>query len=117
MNETMTGACYDSLMGGAEGRYDLNWLKTSSDTTIERGALLAGGYDGSDVTVHLATASDTVDTGLFVAAHTKPAGLEFLTGYSSGVFNRAAIKLGEGLKVEDFELELRRQQIRLTEVL
>ena len=115
MSETMEGASYDSLKGSGQGMYRMRWLKIDSGTTIARGALLAGGWDGSGTHVHLATSVDTTGSELFIAAKDVNEKEERVTGYGSGVFNRSAIKLNEGLKLEDFELEMRRQDLLLTE--
>ena len=114
MNETMVGAVYDSLIGGTAPMIVRN-VKVSSDTTIERGALLAGAFDGSDVTVHIATAADATNGNeLFIAA-TDDEGVTVTTAYASGQFNRSAIKTT--LDVNKFEGEMRRQNIILTEVI
>lgn len=117
MNETMAGVAYDSLRAGLEGMYRVRWLEMDSGTTIERGALLAGGWDGTSVKVHLATESDTTGSELFIAAKDKEENESALTAYSGGTFNRSALKVSEGADIKAFELELRRQGICLTEVI
>lgn len=113
--ETLIGAEYDSLMGGASIDTRVRNVKISSDTTIVRGQLLAGAYDGSDVTVHIATAADATNGNeLFIAA-TDDEEVTVTTAYSSGEFNRSAILTDED--INEFEGELRRQGIMLTEVM
>ena len=112
MNETVRGAAYDNLLVGEE--YLLRNVRISSDTTVERGALLAGAYDGTGVTVHLATGSDTAGKELFIAA-TESGSMEVIEAYESGRFNRSAIKTTAPLR--GFELEMRKQGLRLTEVI
>ena len=113
-SETMSGASYDTLIGGV-GVMRLVNVNVSSDTELERGALLAGGWDGTSVTVHLATATDTANCDMYIAASDE-ASVTVTNAYSKGVFNRAAIKVGEGLNVRDFEHNLRLNNILLTEV-
>lgn len=112
MNGTMEGARYENLLAGAE--YLTRNVRISSETTVERGALLAGTFDGTGTTVHLATAADTVGKELFIAA-SDSASIEVITAYEAGRFNRSAIKTT--VPLSSFEPELRRQGIRLTEVL
>ena len=112
MNGTIEGASYDNLLAGAEVL--TRNVRISSDTTVLRGALLAGSYDGTGTTVHLATAADTVGKELFIAA-SDSASIEVITAYEAGRFNRSAITTT--VPLSSFEPELRRQGIRLTEVL
>lgn len=113
MNETMVGASYDKLLAGDEGLLLRN-VRIASDTTVERGALLAGTFDGTGTTVHLATTADTVGSELFIAA-TDSASVEVITAYESGRFNRSAVK--STVPLSGFELEMRKQGLRLTEVI
>ena len=115
--ETLVGAVFDSLMGGAHVDSSVRAVKISSDTTVERGMLLAGVYDGSDVTVHIATAADATNgSGLFIA-YGDDSNDTVTVAYDNGLFNRSAIKLSEGLDIGNFELEMRRQGLLLTEVI
>lgn len=118
MNETMVGANYEVLECGTCAPVIIRNMIVSSDTTVERGMLLAGMWDGFDVTVGAATAADTAGgTDLYIAVRDEPTGSTVTSGYANGVFNRHAIKVGEGLKVEMFEHEMRKQNMILTEVL
>ena len=110
---TMAGATSDSLLGGAEQAVLIRNVKITSDTTVVRGALLAGAYDGTDVTVHLATAADATNGNeLFIAAN-DDASVSVTSAYTQGRFNRSAIQTT--VDVKKFEGELRRQGIQLTE--
>ena len=118
MNETMTGANYEVLECGPCAPVIIRNMLVSSDTTVERGMLLSGLWDGYDVTVSAATGTDTAGgNDLYVAMRDEPAGATVTSAYANGVFNRKAIKVSAGLKVEAFEHELRKQNIILTEVL
>ncbi len=114
---TQPGASYDRLIGGAEVVFFNRNVLITSDTTIERGAILAGRGVGSDVTVHAATAMDaTMRPELFIAA--EDASLQTdTTVYTSGRFNRSALKVSSDTSVAAFEAEMRRQGIYLTEVI
>ena len=115
--ETLVGAVFDSLMGGAHVDSSVRAVKMSSDTTVERGMLLAGVYDGSDVTVHIATAADATNgSGLYIA-FADDSNDTVTVAYDNGLFNRSAIKLTAGLDIGNFELEMRRQGLILTEVI
>lgn len=112
MNETLNGVSYDSLVGGTPATRLRN-VKISSDTTIERGALLAGAFDGSDVTVHIATAADATNGNeLFIAAEDATS-VSVVSAYTSGEFNRLGIKTTPDVRA--FEGELRRQGIYMRE--
>lgn len=113
---TMPGASYDSLIGGAEVPIFNRNVQVSSDTTLERGAILAGVGIDSDMTVHLATSADTVGRMLFIAAEDVEAQTA-TTVFTSGRFNRTALTTESDTSVADFEAELRRQGIYLTEVI
>lgn len=114
MNGTLEGASYDNLLAGDGGELLTRNVRISSDTTVERGALLAGGFDGTGTTVHLATTADSVGAELFIAA-ADSASIEVITVYDSGRFNRRAVKTTAPLGA--FEGEMRRQGLRLTEVI
>ena len=114
MNGTIEGASYENLLAGDGGELLTRNVRISSETTVERGMLLAGSYDGTGTTVHLATAADTVGKELFIAA-SDSASIEVITAYESGRFNRSAIKTT--VPLSGFELEMRKQGLRLTEVL
>ena len=111
MNGTIAGAWYDNLLAG-EDVLTRN-VRIASDTTVERGMLLAGKYDGTGTTVHIATAADTVGSELFIAA-SDASSIEVVTVYEAGRFNRSAIKTTAPLG--GYELEMRRQGLRMTEV-
>ena len=113
MNETLVGATYDSLLAGSEVATFIRNVKVSSETTVERGALLAGAFDGSDVAVHIATAADATNGNQLYIAATDDASVSVTSAYTSGWFNRSAIKTTVDIKA--FEGELRRQGIKLTE--
>ena len=115
--ETLVGAVFDSLMGGDHVDSSVRVVKMSSDTTVERGMLLAGVYDGSDVTVHIATAADATNgSGLYIA-FADDSNDTVTVAYDNGLFNRSAIKLSAGLDIGNFEREMRRQGLILTEVI
>lgn len=117
MNETMVGATYDNLEVGTLAPLIVHNVACSSDTTIERGMLLAGEYDGSNVTVAHAALPDTVESMLYVAMRDEEEGSTVTSVYVNGVFNRKAIKLDEGLNIRMFEKSMRMQNLQLVEVL
>lgn len=110
----MEGARYEHLESEGGSKFTRNVL-IDSGTTLERGMLLAGVGSGSDVTVSMAGAGDT-DSALYIAA-SDASGSSVATVYERGRFNRSGIKLAEGVTLEPFEGELRRQGFVLTEVL
>ncbi len=116
-NETMPGAEYERLTGGAEVVRLTRNVVIGTDTTVLRGALLAGLEQGTATTVHWATSADASnDAALFIGAESV-SGETLATVYESGRFNRGGLILQDGVSLTDFELPLRRQNIILTEVI
>ena len=115
--ETLPGAGYDRLIGGAEVPLFNRNVLVSSDTTLERGMLLYGTGVGSDTTVQPVTnANPTWGIPLFIAAE-DCAGATRTTVYSNGRFNRSAIKVAEGVELGSYELEMKSQGLYLTEAI
>lgn len=115
--ETLPGASYDSLIGGAEIPLFNRNVLVSSDTTLERGMLLYGTGLGSDTTVQPVTATNpTWGIPLFIAAE-DCSGETRTTVFTNGRFNRSAIKLSEGVQLEPYELEMKSQGLYLTEAI
>ena len=111
----MNGVRYDSLLGGTEQPTYIRNVKISSDTTVERGTLLAGTFDGSDVKVHVALAADATNGSELFISTEEAAGASVIGAYESGVFNRSAIKSAGDVRA--FEKEMRRQGLWLKEEL
>lgn len=110
----MEGVRYEHLESDGGSKFTRN-VQIDSDVTLERGMLLAGCGSGSEVTVSIAGAGDT-DSALYIAA-CDGSGTSVATVYERGRFNRSGIKLAEGVSLEEYEGELRRQGFVLTEVL
>lgn len=106
----------DELFGGGDGiPVSLRNIEVASDTTIQRGMLLAS--DKMFGTFSLATNSETSRVFVVAASGFTSTSDSFVTqAYSSGKFNREKIILGENLNLDDFEPELRKQNIHLTSI-
>ena len=110
------GVARDELMGGADGiPVSIRNIEVASDTTIQRGMLLC-----SPSTFGVFSQPADSDTSkVFVIAEkdfTADSDLKVTQAFSSGKFNREKIILDESLNIDDFENELRRQNIILTSI-
>ena len=106
----------DELCGGADAiPMSIRNIEVASDTTIQRGMLL-----GSPTTFGVFSQPADSDTSkVFVIAKedfTANSDLKVTQAFSSGKFNREKIILDESLNIDDFENELRRQNIILTSI-
>ena len=111
-----SGIVRDELCGGADGiPMSIRNIEVGSDTTIQRGMLLS-----SDKTFGtFAPVADSDTAKVFVIAEKDFAAdsdLKVTQAYTSGKFNREKIILDENLNIDDFENELRRQNIILTSI-
>lgn len=113
--ETRDGIKRDELMGGADGiPVSIRNIDVASDTTIQRGMLLSA----SSTFGVFAPAADT-STKVFVIAEkdfVADSDHTVTQAYTSGKFNREKIILDENLNIDNFEVELRRQNIILTSI-
>ena len=116
--EVFEGVKRDELQGGCEVPVRIWNVNVGASAAISRGDLLCG-TSMSGIFSVVGGASDASKI-LTIAATDLTA--DSLGGvaqvYSSGVFNREKITFGgnSALKVEDFEPELRRQNIHLTSI-
>ena len=111
---TRDGIKRDELMGGADGiPVSIRNVEVSSDTTIQRGMLLASATTFGVFAP--ATNSDTSKV-LVIAEKdfTADSDLHVTQAYTSGKFNREKIILDGN--IDDFENELRKQNIILTSI-
>lgn len=111
---TRDGIKRDELMGGADGiPVSIRNVEVSSDTTIQRGMLLASATTFGVFAP--ATSSDTSKV-LVIAEKdfTADSDLHVTQAYTSGKFNREKIILDGN--IDDFENELRKQNIILTSI-
>lgn len=106
----------DELLGGTYRPVTYANIKVAADAEIKRGDLMAG--DNPTAEFHLATSSDTAVT-LCIARDnfTASSDCAVTTAYTGGVFNREKIRLDAGADINNFEAELRRQNIELTALL
>lgn len=105
----------DELFGGDDGiPVSKRNITVGSDTTVERGMLLAAG------TTFGTFAEATSDTAkVFVIAaedFTADSDHTVTQAYTSGKFNREKIKLDENLDIDDYEETLRKVNIILTSI-
>ncbi len=113
---TRDGIKRDELMGGADGiPVSIRNIEVSTDTTIQRGMLLASATTFGVFAP--ATSSDTSKV-LVIAENDFVADSDHTVtqAFTSGKFNREKIILDESLNIDDFEVELRRQNIILTSI-
>lgn len=109
-----TGVSWDDLIGGESIAVRVENIKLADGESVERGALLARGSNG-----YYKNVEDTDDAAKYmVIARDGATSLEnrVISAYSMGTFNQNKIKIDENLDIEDFELALRQQGIRLTNI-
>lgn len=114
---TRDGIKRDELVGGADGiPMSIRNIEVGATAEIERGMLLAS----ADVFGTFAPVTSKSDASkvLVIAAEDFTADEKHLVtqAYTMGKFNRERIKLADGLNIDDFENELRRQNIHLTSI-
>ena len=93
-------------------RFNIN---VASDTTIQRGTLLAAdSFEGNFKLV------DSTDTGkVFAIAldnFTADSDSTVTQAYTSGVFNKSKVIVGEGVDINALKNELRKQNIHFTDI-
>ena len=114
--EVFEGVKRDELMGGSEIPVRLYNVNVGASAAIARGDLLCG-TSMSGVFAPVGGASDASKILMIAAENYTADSLGgAVTAYSSGVFNREKISFGGSstLKIEEFEPELRKQNIHLT---
>ena len=117
MMETMVGASYDELLAGPEEPTMTAFVRVSSDTTVERGTLLACNWNNNVLYGAEVKAADATNGSHLLVGTGEQESSTVVTAYWDGRFNRNALKLPAGVNLQDFELELRRQNILLTEAI
>ncbi len=114
---TYETAEYDNLLGGGDGvPVELVNVKLASGTEVKRGEILAA--DTPKGTFAAVSSTSDAEKFLVVAAENFIAASDSVvtSAYRSGKFNREKIILAEGLDANNFEKELRKQNIILTSV-
>lgn len=107
------GVKLDELMGGPEQVVSIRNIEVGSDTAIQRGMLLSADKTFGEFAP--VEDSDTAKVFVIAAADFQAdSDLHVTQAYSSGKFNREKVILAEGLNIDDYENELRRQNILLT---
>lgn len=106
----------DALLGGTEFPTELRNVNVGASATIERGDLLCGS-SMSGVFAPVGSASDASKILMIANEDFVADSLNAVTSaYASGRFNRSKINCAGG-SIADFEAELRKQNIHLTEVI
>ena len=106
----------DELCGGAEQLMSIRNIEVAADAEIKRGTLLASATTYG-VFAPVTSASDTSKV-LVIAEKDFAADSDhsITQAYTEGKFNREKIILKSDLNIDDFENELRRQNIFLTSI-
>ena len=106
----------DALLGGTEFPTELYNVSISSGASIERGYLLCGS-SMSGVFAPVGGASDASKILMIANEDFTATSLNAVTSaYASGRFNRSKITCAGG-SIADFEAEMRKQNLHLTEVI
>ena len=114
--EECTGFEEDALLGGTEFPTELYNVSVSSSASLSRGDLICGS-SMSGVFAPVGGASDASKILMIANEDFVADSLHAVTSaYASGKFNRSKINCAGG-SIADFEAEMRRQNLHLTEVI
>lgn len=100
----------DNLLAGPEENVEIINVKVESGTALIRGTILAGEVGGKYAPVG---ASDTAKS-LAIVTHDADSDSTVVSAYSAGKFHREKLIYDDTLDLNDFETEMRRQNIILT---
>ena len=101
---------FDELLAGPEQAVSVINVEVDSGTEITRGTILAGEVGGKFAPL---TSADT-SKSLIIAADNFDSDSTVISAYSQGKFHRERLIYDENIDLNDFETELRRQNIILT---
>lgn len=99
----------DELLAGPEQNVTIINVEVESGTALTRGMILAGGVSGYAPV----TSSDTTKS-LVVVAYDAEADASVVSVYSEGKFHREKLIYDDSVDLDDFETEMRRQNLYLT---
>lgn len=100
----------DELLAGPEQNTTIINVTVDSGTALLRGTVLAGEVGGKYAPI---TSGDTAKD-LVIVAYDSDADATVLSAYSEGKFHREKLIYDDSLNLNDFETEMRRQNIILT---
>lgn len=100
----------DELMAGPEQNTTIINVEVESGTALTRGTILAGEVGGKYAPL---TAADTAKS-LVIVANNADSDSSMVSAYSEGKFHREKLIFDDSLNLNDFETEMRRQNIILT---
>ncbi len=110
---TIDGVSYDELFGGSSMPVHTKNVTVGANAVIKRGMVLAE----TNGVYALAVAADN-EKPLVIAKEdfTATTSAKVTTAYTSGVFNREKLTLGDGANIANFEEQLRKDNILLTSI-
>lgn len=100
----------DELLAGPEQNTTIINVEVESGTALTRGTILAGEVGGKYAPL---TSADT-SKSLVIVAYDSESDSTVVSAYSEGKFHRERLIYDDSLNLNDFETEMRRQNIILT---